>query len=438
MEQSDIRLDGDTLIIPDGDSVIMYGQSTRKLVRVPIKEWPEPARELYLKAGFFRTFSHVPTQDLRKVWHGFSSLTLLVSRRCNLNCRYCYASAQPSGPLMSEELALNAVRCYLQGTEKIKVSFHGGGEPTLNMPVLKAVTKQVRECATGRKYNFSVVTNGIFDTAIADWLMSNHFSITISWDGPPEVQDRNRPLVGGSPSSRRVEKTVRYLTEHGYKFSVRTTISSLDDIRATINYFASYGVKKLHLEPLFPSGRDYQTISFGNTGGYHVSAPFGIELAGMFMEALNECEKLGIKLQSTALNNGLPSWHGTTFCGHACGRGMVATHDGFLTTCSEVVDAKDPAAPVFHYGCWDREKQSYQVDELQFSRLLKRHIKNILQCSECFARYACGGGCAIKAFRRTADILGVEPENCAFIRTLVPELIKRAIRKQTQNDKIPE
>jgi len=435
MNLEHIVLDGDTLVIPDDNNVILYGQSTGKLARISIEEWPIPARELCLKAGFFRTFNHIPTHDLRKVWHGFLSLTLLVSRRCNLNCRYCYASAQPDGQLMSEDLALNAVEYYLKDAKKIKVSFHGGGEPTLNTPVIKAVIKYVREHAAGRKCNFSVVTNGIFDIAIADWLMSNQFSITISWDGPPKVQNRNRPLVGGGSSSWRVEKTARYLTDHGYKFAVRPTISSLDDIHATINYFAGYNVKKLHIEPLFPSGRDYQTISFGDTGNYQVFAPSGIELANIFMEALNECEKLGIKLRSSALNNGLPAWHGTTFCGHACGRGMVVTHDGFLTTCYEVVDAKDPAAHIFLYGCWDQEKQSYKINERQFSRLLKRHIKNIPQCSECFARYVCGGGCAIKAFRRTSDILEIEPENCDFIKTLVPGLIKRAARKQIQNEK---
>lgn len=432
MSPDNIVLDGDTLVIPDNDSIILYGQSTSKLVRIPSGEWPSPARELYLKAGFFRTFNHVPTHDLHRVWHGFSSLTLLVSRRCNLNCRYCYASAQPDGPLMPEDLALNAVKYYLKDIEKIKISFHGGGEPTLNMPAIKAVVKYVEEHAAGRKYFFSIVTNGIFDKAIADWLIDNRFGVTVSWDGPPEIQNRNRPLVGGKTSSQCIEKTARYFTDRGYKFAIRTTISSIDNIHAIINYFARYGVKNLQVEPLFPSGRDYQTISFGDAGHYQVRAPSGTELADIFMEALDKCEELGIKLRNATLNNGLPAWHGTTFCGHACGRGMVATHDGFLTTCSEVVDVKDPAAHMFLYGCWDQEKQSYKINEHQFSRILKRHIKNIPQCSECFARYSCGGGCAIKAFRRTSNILEVEPENCDFIKTLVPKLIKRAARKQAQ------
>jgi uncharacterized protein len=427
MSQNDVLQDGDTLIVPDGATAILYGQTTRKLARVSASQLPS-TRDVYAQQGFFRQFNHTPTHQLCRVWHGFSSLMLLVTRRCNLRCSYCYANAQSDGPLMSEELALGAADQYLRNlpeTAKISVSFHGGGEPTLNLPVMRTTVKHALEQAHGRPCHFSLVTNGTFDMPTAEWLIEHQFGISISWDGPPHIQDRNRPFVGGQPTSGHLERLARFLHDRGYPFSVRTTLSPKDDVRATIDYFAMQGVRNLHLEPLFPNGRDYQDIAFGNSGKYEVYAPTGRELAQLFLTAIDACEHHGIVLRSTAVNGGLPPWHGPMFCGHACGRGMVATHDGFLTACSEVVDACDPAAPAYHYGAWDAVQHAYRIDETKLARVLKRHINNIPECRDCFAKYACGGGCAIKAFRRTSNLLGIEPENCTFVRTLIPELIRR-------------
>ncbi|HTX98935.1 MAG TPA: radical SAM protein [Bacteroidota bacterium] len=422
---------GETLVVQDGDTLLLYGQRIRKLVRLPGTEINEEQHMLLKQQGFFQELSHVPTTDFCNVWKGYGSLMLLVSRRCNMQCIYCYASAQPDGPMMSVDQALSATDYYLnQWAGSLRVSFHGGGEPTLNHAVLQAVVDRVRERASGRKATFSVVTNGVLSPSRLDWLMENHFNITISWDGPPAVQNRNRPLVGGRASSQHLESTARILGDRGYPFWVRSTISPADDIRETVAYFAKFGVKKIHLEPLFPHGREYDEMRFGSDSTDDVAAPAASELVRLMLDAIAECERHGIKLSNSVIGRDLPKWRGSQFCGSACSRGLLVTHDGSLTSCSEVVDSQDEASPVFHYGTLDAASGLLVTDQQKRGLTAKRHVMNIGRCSACPVKYACGTGCAIKAYRYSGNVLGIDAVNCAYVRQLVPLLIKRAAKNR--------
>lgn len=429
MNNPGISLTGETLVVQDGDTLLLYGQRNKRLVRLMSPNISADQVAHFKEQGFFQTLNHIPTMDFCQVWKGFSSLVLLVSRRCNMQCVYCYASAPPDGPLMPISLALGATDYYLdQWAGPVRVSFHGGGEPTLNNAVLRAVVDRVRERVPGRKIVFSVVTNGVVSQAQLAWLMENHFTLSVSWDGPPNIQNRNRPLIGGRQSSQRLESTVRILRDHNYPFWVRSTVSPADNIRETIAYFAGFGVKKLHLEPLFPHGRDYDEMRFGNDGKKDVAAPAAHELVSIMLEALAECERHGIELSNSAIRKGLPAWRGTQFCGSACSRGMVVTHEGSLTSCSEVVDGEDVAASTFHYGTWDNAKKSFTIEPQKIGLTAKRHILNIDPCRNCHAKYACGTGCAIKAYRFSGNLLGIDAVNCSYVRQLAPLLIKRAAR----------
>jgi len=91
-----------------------------------------------------------------------------------------------------------------------------GGEPLLAFPLLKKVTAHLREtaAAAGESADFAVCTNGLLlhDEAIA-WFRENGFRLLVGFDGPPQIQDRNRPLAGGGPSSPVFEENARRAAE---------------------------------------------------------------------------------------------------------------------------------------------------------------------------------------------------------------------------------
>lgn len=419
-----VQLCADTLIVPDIGGAIAYSQASRKLARLSSNELTANEYVTLKQRGFFREILHMPI-PFPAPERVYKSLMLLCTRQCNLRCIYCYASATGNGQHMSVATAIDTTRFYIAHADKsLRVSFHGGGEPTLNMSVIRAVTDLILKEADGRSTSFSIVTNGTADEKILDWLIEKKFSFSLSWDGPPEIQNRNRPFIGGQGSAGNLERTAEYLNVKNYPFFVRATLSPIDDVERVLSYFARFGVKHLQLEPIFPHGREYSSLEFGQEASQAVYAPESEDLIHMTISALDIADQLGMSVDNSAIKNRLPRFRSGRFCGNIAAKSMVVTHDGRLTSCTEVTDATDSASQIFLYGIMQTP------DHLKLNRILTRHTKNQPQCSGCPLRYSCGGGCAVKAYRQTEELLGIDPVHCHYIKTIVPQLIKREVARR--------
>ncbi len=139
-----------------------------------------------------------------------------LTNRCNLRCGYCYAKVGP-GPAMRRETADRAIdfsRTYAQdvGAEHLEVVFFGG-EPLLELDLLCHVVDQLERTgddAMRRSYKTS--TNGLLlDDAAIEALATRGVYVSISIDGDPEVQDRQRPDVAGRPTSDRLGANIERL-----------------------------------------------------------------------------------------------------------------------------------------------------------------------------------------------------------------------------------
>lgn len=71
------------------------------------------------------------------------NLVLSLTGRCNLACKYCYASPQIKED-MSEETARRAIDMAARGGEKFTIQL-SGGEPLLTFPLIQKVIAYARE-----------------------------------------------------------------------------------------------------------------------------------------------------------------------------------------------------------------------------------------------------------------------------------------------------
>lgn len=419
-------LRGDTLLVKDGETYIVYSPFQGRITRV--SGFPAPNSELADRLKEEGFFAEVPTRtmpDNDAEWGGFHSLTLLLTRGCNLGCGYCYAKALPGGASMPLDLALGSLEWFAGQLRDsiIRVTFHGGGEPTLEESIIQAVFERTEQLRQGKKTRYQIVTNGTAPREFMEWMMARHFGISISMDGPPAIQNRNRPMADGSPSSKVVERTIHYLVSQNYPFTIRVTYSPVDDVEAIVDYFASLGVKSLHLEPLFPFGRNYSEVAFGKESGQEVYSPIAAELVKNFLRAVDLCGIKGIRIYNGHLIHFVKGIG--YFCGAASGRSMMVGHDGLLTGCLEVVDFKDKDAKTFELGAWDSRTRTFNVSKEKLQVFHARHADALPECKTCYARYHCAGGCAVKAVRATGDFFERDIPYCGFTRALVPVLVKR-------------
>src|SRR5206468_9509238 len=168
------------------------------------------------------------------------TLVLNLTNQCNLSCQYCYefgadkvATPQGKPKFMNFETARSSVDFLLKqsaGRRAVHITFFGG-ETLMNFPLLEAVVRYANEqaAAQGRSIDYSLTTNGTLLTpAIIDFLSDNRIGVTVSIDGPPDLNDKLRVFANGRGSYDIIAPKIRELIDrhHTRPIAARVTLTS--------------------------------------------------------------------------------------------------------------------------------------------------------------------------------------------------------------------
>jgi uncharacterized protein len=201
----------------------------------------------------------------------FTGLHMFVATlRCEHSCPYCQVSRQSSDKQrfdMSEETALQALQMtFTSPSRNIKIEFQGG-EPLLNLPLLKFVVARALEMNQfeQRNLSFVIATNlALLDDEVIEFCRVNHIYLSTSLDGPADLHNKNRPRPGGDSWERAVAGIRRIREELGtdrVSALMTTTEGSLDRAREIIDCYLEQGLQEIFLRPLSPYGFAVKTKS---------------------------------------------------------------------------------------------------------------------------------------------------------------------------------
>jgi uncharacterized protein len=147
-------------------------------------------------------------------------LVLNVANYCNLDCVYCYAQGGDYGgpqEKMTFEVGRTAFRRFYETYDQISRVMFFGGEPLLNADVIERLCEFGWETADelGRmRPVYTMISNGtILTPKIIDLIKRYEIKMTVSLDGPPEINDRLRIARSGKPVTQRVAENIRILKE---------------------------------------------------------------------------------------------------------------------------------------------------------------------------------------------------------------------------------
>ena len=87
------------------------------------------------------------------------NIVFITTTACNLRCKYCYEAQNEENDcrILETKTALNIIKDYTQGNvKKLKIIFFGG-EPTLNMELIKECVNYCKKLKI--KTNFQISTN---------------------------------------------------------------------------------------------------------------------------------------------------------------------------------------------------------------------------------------------------------------------------------------
>ena len=239
---------GDTCVIRENEQFITYCPFTKKIAKFADKVWEDgESLNILQKQGLFND-----PPVFQKHTQGFTSLTLFLTQQCNLSCSYCYAQTDTlPHHKMNWSLAKQAVDFFseqYQG-QRFKIGFHGGGEQTLEIKLIKQI---VAYCHTlgYPTYSFALTTNGVMNPSVLEYLIENQFALTISIDGPPILQDVQRPFKQGKSSSFYVEATIQRLVERGIQPFISITVSGRN---AAEDVYSRSRFRFVHLRIFLPA-----------------------------------------------------------------------------------------------------------------------------------------------------------------------------------------
>ncbi len=351
-----------------------------------------------------------------------TTMVLNVTNKCNLACTYCYeygddkivdteTSAKPR--FMSEQTARDSVDFMLKqsGQNKVAHLTFFGGETLMNFKVLKKTLAYARErgAAVGKEVEFSLTTNAtLLKPEIIEWLSDNKVGVTVSIDGPKEMQDGFRVFKNGRGSYDvvlpKIKELLRRHTSRPIGARVTLTRQNLDVERIFRHLTEDIGFSEVGFAPVTTTWqRDY-----------------AIENEG-FEEMLGQFERLAYEFLDHAVANRhhgfsnvkdtLEEIHKGVSKAYPCGAGLglmgVAT-DGDVALCHRFAGSDEHKIGSVLEGV-DHERQ--------FEFLQKHHIANKTDCSICWARPLCAGGCYHEAHTRYGDTGAPNLHYCEWIRS---------------------
>lgn len=180
--------------------------------------------EEILLAPELKTYIGPQVYDLdSKLENNRAQITLELTEKCNMRCKYCVYQDGQGGYRefgnnnMTFDIAKRAIDDLIQHSdneENVFVSFYGG-EPLLKFDLLREC---INYCETIKNKNISyaITTNGtIIDEDIATFFadLGDKMHITISLDGPKDMNDKYRVYSNGSGTFDDTVRGVKLLVE---------------------------------------------------------------------------------------------------------------------------------------------------------------------------------------------------------------------------------
>lgn len=196
------------------------------------------------------------------------SITFIVTKDCQLACKYCYLVGKNSKERMSWEIAKQAIDYILVHENDFKeesvIWDFIGGEPFIEIDLIDRICDYIKMEMFSRNhhwfnsYRFSFSTNGInyHEDKVQRFIEKNksHLSIGITIDGTEIKHDLNRVYkVSGKGSYQDVVRNIPLWLNQFPQAATKVTISSADIpyIKDSVLHLYSLGIHEVNINCVF-------------------------------------------------------------------------------------------------------------------------------------------------------------------------------------------
>lgn len=333
---------------------------------------------------------------------------LHVTRRCNLQCAYCYAEkgeeemSDATGQAVLQAVVKSAAR---HGFRALKLKY-AGGEPTLNFGLVQALHDRAEALAArgGLALHEVVLSNGVgLGTTLLTAIRDMGMQLAISLDGIGAAHEAQRGANTYLPTTQAIEEALRLgLKPH---ISVTVTSHNARALRQVVAYALERGLTP-NLNFYRECGEACQAMDW--RAGDRVLIE-GVRTALAEIEARLPEQSIAAGLLDRA-NLAVPHFH-------TCGAGqsyLAIDPQGRVSRCH-----MDMSTTLGH--AWEGDPLAAIQEPTGGWRNLE--VDGRRECSSCIWRYYCTGGCPLLTYRLTGQDDGASPY-CEVYRTLLPEVLR--------------
>ncbi|MDD3875718.1 MAG: radical SAM protein [Bacteroidales bacterium] len=373
----------------------------------------EPEKAIpQIKEAIEQLINHVPiNKKIRKIrgTDDLQKMSILPNHICNLSCTYCYSSQGRTNMVLNKTKLKTALEYFINPARLenrfLSISFIGGGEPLLSWDIVKYGIEYAAELATkgGFTLGMTLITNGtIMNEEILSVLKKYNVLPDISFDILNEFQEKERGQY------EKVCNTLDMLAANNLKPSVNATITPsnvcfqehmLQEIISRFNF-----VDNMIFEPVVDA-KLFQTVeSFKK---------FYNDYRVYFTKVRKLGEKYGKKIESRLSRNL------NDIIDRGCPSKFTVTPQGDLTIC---YCSSSPKETHYERRVFGKIKNdlSISLNQKKFLSIHNENVYSFSKCSDCFAKWHCGGGCMCPNDTYSSAYLDVI---CDFTRDYVKQAL---------------
>ncbi|MFA5147148.1 MAG: radical SAM protein [Candidatus Omnitrophota bacterium] len=341
-----------------------------------------------------------------------TNIVLLVSNNCNFRCSYCQIEenmAPEHMVNMSREVAGKALDLFRRNSRPgaKKTITITGGEPLLNMDVVRFIIDKVRRELKNTR--IVIFTNGSLVTKeLAVYFKDNDILMLISLDGPREMHDSARKMKAGGGSFGPAMNGYKLLKEAGCTIGISAVggTHNVKEIRKTFKFFtdlapSSIGFNFSHFLLNKDNPTEIPIVDFGR---------ILVEFYGILRERRIFLENVSRPIGAFASNK--PKVNECQAQGH----GFTVDARGKIGPCKSLVVSDIFSEDMARVPRIDKNPM--------FMDWATRSPFMVSKCADCTALSICGGGCAYDSYiSNKGDFKGIDERVCEYKRYILDYLI---------------
>ena len=330
------------------------------------------------------------------------ALCLHISHNCNLKCKYCFAREGTFGGdrlNMTPQVGKAAIDFVVAASQKrknIEIDFFGG-EPLLNFDTVKEIIDYALslEEENNKHFNFTLTTNGILlDDEKLEYINKNIDNIVLSIDGRRETNDKMRKKYDGTGCYDTILpkfiKTAESRNQDRYYVRGTYTAENLD-FSQDVLHLADKGFRQISVEPVVASdGCGYELKQ------EHLEKLYSEyeNLAQEYIKRFDTDKWFNFFHFMVDLEQGPCVYKRLAGCG--AGHEYVAvTPTGDIFPCHQFADKEELKLGNVYDGVLKNDIS----DTFKNSNIYTKS-----DCTDCWAKFYCSGGCPANAYNFNADI----------------------------------